>query len=296
MVRPRRSVAAWSLDDCVLPEPVWPGSRAPSAPASATPAISANTTTTRDDHEAPTTRRRRRRIGARVHAVAQCPDRRRGTRRVVVVELLVGLVVDPTTVVLGLEVVERLQEEVTFLLEFFAIVDHASTPRSRSTNPSSAAVARRRGSRRARASANQMPTPPSASTRTGSTHTMSPRPELCGDKQDRLVVLVDVALQNLGVALAVGDATRDVSADRLRRGRVAVGHRQAFALGASQLGCELVRTRRVALASTRPQEDGHHSHEDHREREPRPVATNHCCPRAAPSIVSRFAFVTSASW
>jgi hypothetical protein len=67
------------------------------------------------DDEHPARCRHRRTCRPRVDAVAQGPQRRRGAGRVVVVQLHVRLVVDRPRRPLGLEVVQRLEEEVALL-------------------------------------------------------------------------------------------------------------------------------------------------------------------------------------
>ena len=62
--------------------------------------------------------RRGRRIRRRqVGSLVERPDRRRGPRGVVVAQRLVGPVVDVTDFPLGLEIVERTEQEVTLALE-----------------------------------------------------------------------------------------------------------------------------------------------------------------------------------
>ena len=109
------------------------------------------------------------------------------------------------------------------------------------------------GSSRLRRSANTMPVAPSASTTTGRTHTSRLDARVLGREQDRLAVACRRRPGGSSVvALARRDATLDVGADRARRRRLAVGHRETLALRALQLGLELVRAVGRRLRAARP--------------------------------------------
>ena len=87
-----------------------------------TPASSANTTTPADRDRVATILDERGGSGGReVGAGVERADRGGGPGGVVVVELLVGAVVDVAGLALGLEIVERAQQEVTLRLERLAV-------------------------------------------------------------------------------------------------------------------------------------------------------------------------------
>ena len=108
---------------------------------------------------------------------------------VVGVEAGVRLVVDVAVGALGVEVVERAQQEVALLLQRVAVGPGRSTrpslrlarpSRARATNASSASVATRRGWRPQRRSASDEPPAPTRSTTTGNAQTITPIPSLDG--------------------------------------------------------------------------------------------------------------------
>ena len=129
-----------------------------------------------------------RTCGRDVDAVAQRADHRGGTSGVVVVQLLVGLVVDATALALELEVVERLHQEVALVLELspafgVELLSHRRCPRPGARARRDARRRRWRGGAARHgcaATRTRCPWHPSATTTTGRTHTSRLTPESSG--------------------------------------------------------------------------------------------------------------------
>ena len=209
-------------------------------------------------------------------------DDGRSARRVVVVQLAVGAVVDVAGGALFLEVVERSQQEVTLGLERLPIEPaHGFSPRRRRVVPSFAMALAvdhvfvfgggREPGRRA-------PAPDREHDPGSAEHERDDRDPPRDDadaavrrrQQDVLAVDRDVRVADLRVGLTGADALHDVGADRARFRRVAVGDRLADAHRARELVVEPRRARRgrVARARARREHDPG-DHHDGREREPR---------------------------
>src|SRR5438874_4376760 len=114
------------------------------------------------------------------------------------------------------------------------------------------------------------------------THTRILRAE-----EDRLAVAVDVRLADLGVALASGDAPLDVGADRTRGRRLAVGDREPLALGALELGLQIVSTCGRRLCAVRPKHHREGDRHHHAQGDPWPPPPDHPDARAAARKFSR---------
>ena len=157
----------------VLPEPVWPGRRAPSAAASETPATTANANDGCDHGT------RRRNGSGSGRGRASTPSRiarivAAARSGVVVMQLPVRVVVDVARRPLRLQVIERSQEKVALVLERLGVgtrieVAHRWSVRRRidSTRRRSASVACKRGSRRQRRRAMTSPPSPRRTRRRG---------------------------------------------------------------------------------------------------------------------------------